>query len=365
MKKTILCLLVVALGFASCTQKNEAFDVNISMKNAENLTTYLDKLVGDSLVLIDSAIILNESAAITAPVDDPQTLFLLRFKDTRAKLPFFADNKDVAVIGDLQNPKDIEIIASESQALLSKFNKGYAAFNQQMRDLYPQMEQAYNEENQVLLDSLQAIADSINTLQGEFEMNFIKENGGNFVAHYVLNSKKQDYPLEDLQGFVAGFGAEASSAFLTEINDYITNQQRLSIGQPYLDFALQTADGQNVVLSEKLKDSKYLLVDFWASWCGPCRAENPVVLDAYNQFHDKGFDVLGVSVDANAEDWMNAVAEDQLPWVHVRDAQNEASKMYMVYYIPTNYLLDQNGIIVAKNLRGEELAAKIAELLNK
>ena len=135
------------------------------------------------------------------------------------------------------------------------------------------------------------------------------------------------------------------------------------MGQPFIDFTLQTKEGQDVVLSEVIAKNKLTLVDFWASWCGPCRKENPVVKAAYEQYHELGFDVVGVSVDDDENAWLEAVAADQLPWTQVRDSEDKVSENYMIYYIPSNFLFDQNGAMVAKGLRGEDLAAKLGEIL--
>jgi thiol-disulfide isomerase/thioredoxin len=108
------------------------------------------------------------------------------------------------------------------------------------------------------------------------------------------------------------------------------------------------------------------LVDFWASWCGPCRGENPNVVEVYKEYHEKGFDVLGVSLDMKKENWIKAIEDDGLIWHNVSDLKywnNEAAQDYAVSSIPSNVLIDENGTIIAKNLRGEDLRKKVEELL--
>jgi thiol-disulfide isomerase/thioredoxin len=110
------------------------------------------------------------------------------------------------------------------------------------------------------------------------------------------------------------------------------------------------------------------LVDFWASWCGPCRKENPAVVAAYQKYKDKGFDILGVSMDDNKDKWLAAIAKDNLTWTHVSDLkgwQNAVGKMYSVTSIPFNLLLDKEGKILAKSLRGADLEAKLAEIFKQ
>lgn len=130
------------------------------------------------------------------------------------------------------------------------------------------------------------------------------------------------------------------------------------------DFSQEDTKGQPVKLSSFR--GKYVLVDFWASWCGPCRQENPNVVKAYNRFKDKNFTILGVSLDDNRERWLRAISQDGLAWTQVSDLRgwgNEVAVQYGVQSIPTNFLVDPAGKIIARNLRGEELEAKLEQLL--
>ena len=360
MKRNILFLLALALGLTACSEKNN-FKVNVSLANGNERTVYLQKFVDNAPVTIDSAVIANETAVLTASTDNPQVLYALKVKGMRGSMPFFADNKEVAIVGDINNPKDVEIMASETQKELDAYNKQLNEYDVQIRDLYAVMQQAFSDNDSIKMDSLNKVGTALMEQQDNFRDDYIKAHPDSFVTHYILEQVKQDYPLDQLKEMMAGFTTK--SIYSEKLNDYIAKQERLEVGQPFIDFTLQTIDGENVTISERIAQNKVTMIDFWASWCGPCRKENPVVKAAYEQFHELGFDVVGISVDQDEAAWLKAVEEDQLPWTQVRDSENNASELYMIYYIPSNFLFDQNGIMIAKGLRGEELINKLAEIL--
>ena len=361
MKKNVLFLFALALGLTACHEKANNFKINVSLANGNEKTLYLQKYVDNVPVTIDSAVIKDEQAVLTAEIDNPQIIYSLRVKGKRGSMPFFADNKDVTIVGDINNPQGVTIMASETQAEFDAYNDQINAFGQQINELYAQMNEAFSNNDSIMMDSLNTVGTALMEEQDSFRDNYIKAHPESFVTHYILDQVKQDYPLDQLKDLMAGFTTE--SIYRDHLNDYVAKQERLEVGQPFIDFTLQTKEGENVTLSEKITQNKLTLIDFWASWCGPCRHENPVVKNAYEQYHELGFDVIGISVDQDEAAWLKAVEDDQLPWTQVRDTENSVSESYLVYYIPSNFLFDQNGTMVAKGLRGEDLVNKLAELL--
>jgi peroxiredoxin len=142
------------------------------------------------------------------------------------------------------------------------------------------------------------------------------------------------------------------------------NSKNTEVGSKAPEFKAPGPDGQEIALNDVL--GKVTLVDFWAAWCRPCRAENPNVVAVYKKYHDKGLNIIGVSLDRKADDWKKAIADDGLTWNHVSHVQyfGPIAALYNVKAIPAAFLLDENGVIIAKNLRGPALEAKVAELLN-
>jgi peroxiredoxin len=154
-------------------------------------------------------------------------------------------------------------------------------------------------------------------------------------------------------------------SYTKELNNQVEKLKVTAVGQIAPEISLANPNGEIVKLSSLR--GKYVLIDFWAKWCGPCRRENPNVVKAYNRFKDRGFEVFGVSLDRNKEDWVKAIAEDGLTWTHVSDLkyfESQAAKDYNINAIPFSILLDKSGKIIAKNLRGAALEKKLEEVIN-
>jgi peroxiredoxin len=170
-----------------------------------------------------------------------------------------------------------------------------------------------------------------------------------------------------LEGYIKGFDAKLDSVpTVGMLKERIGKLKSVAIGQIAPDFTMNDTAGNPVKLSDVYSKNEYTLVDFWASWCGPCRRENPNVVAVFNTNKAKGFGVFGVSLDTDKEKWMKAVADDQLTWPHVSDLKgwkNDAAAVYAVSSIPANLLLDKTGKIIDRNLREEKLREKIGELL--
>lgn len=197
--------------------------------------------------------------------------------------------------------------------------------------------------------------------------NFVKEHPDSYVSPFlVAQNFIYDVNPAELDPLYAALGEKVkASHFGQSIKKALDASRSTAVGSQAPDFTLNDVNGKPVSLASF--KGKYLLIDFWASWCGPCRQENPNVVKAYKQFKSKGFDILGVSLDDKKENWEKAIQQDQLTWAHVSDLGGWESKvagLYGVKAIPMNYLLDKEGKIIAKNLRGAELSKKLAELLN-
>lgn len=195
-----------------------------------------------------------------------------------------------------------------------------------------------------------------NTIQTRF----IKNHPASLVSWDIVANKGIIIEPDEMEPLFSLLAKEVQESEKGKaLNERIGKAKLFKIGNPAIDFVSYSPDGKEVSLSSF--KGKYVLIDFWASWCGPCRAENPNMVKTFNSLKDKNFEIFGVSLDENRESWLKAVHEDKLPWTQVSDLKGfeTVAKTYDIRAIPQNYLLDPDGKIVAKNIRGENMEAMV------
>jgi peroxiredoxin len=206
--------------------------------------------------------------------------------------------------------------------------------------------------------------------QNQRRVKFISTHPDSYVSLYTLFSYMSLLDPQVLETTFNGLSERLRNMEdVKGITRYIAISKRTAIGQPAINFTQNNTEGIPVSLSS-LK-GKYVLIDFWASWCGPCRKESPHLVKAYNKFKSRNFEIIAISLDDNKEKWLKAIKDDGLSWIHVSDLKqsknavgNAVGMEYGIRHIPTNLLLNPNGIIIAKNLRGEALEKKLDEILD-
>lgn len=276
-------------------------------------------------------------------------------------LYLYAEPGNIAIKGSADALRNVAITGSSLQNEADAYEASLKDLNEQTGPLFQKYGKVSKEEQLVLEEQLQRISKE----QGERAKKYIAAHPKSYFSLDLViqrtsgayESVKPLYDLLDpsLQNIPQG----------KKIAERLTVMKRSAIGEPVLDFTQQDQNGKLVRFSDF--KGKYVLIDFWASWCGPCRQENPNVLREYNLYKDKNFTVVGVSLDDKADRWKKAIDEDKLPWTQVSDLKgfnNELSSYYGIRGIPSTLLIDPNGNIIARNLRGEMLAKKLKEIFN-
>lgn len=364
MKRTdIFLLVIIILGCSDPISKNN-FSLNLNITGELEQKIYLSKRDAGKWVNIDSSSVVTGEIVLNGQIKDPE-MFYLRSGQNLTNIFIEAGKITFTAHADSIN-KGITN-GSKSQAELDSFNESISLITEQLDTLYNQYREAAKNDDQVRLEELSELIDTKDDERLARTIDYAYANNKSIVSAYLIMTNNYYLELAELDTITSNFDNSIKQTKYVELLlDRISNLYKVSIGSSFTDFTLNDTTGNPIALSSLIGEN-YLLIDFWASWCGPCRRENPNIVAVYNDYNSKGFDIIGVSLDTDKNNWIKAIEKDSLTWSHVSDLQgwnSAAGKLYAVNAIPHSVILNENGTIVAKNLRGEELRDKIAELLN-
>ena len=357
-------ILAAGLFIFACTQQ-KGFQITVNLEGAGG-QVLLEQRGAEGWVPVDTADIADGVAVLEGIAEFPGDYYL-SVVGQRQKALIFVENTKMTVTGKADSIYLAKVTGSATHDEYSVVNDQVTEISKKYMELYQQSRQAAaagdTTKAEELMNQVEEMYKSISVLQTDF----IKNNPASYVTPYFLSAVQYEKEVEELDLLVQSLDPKLQEIpSVVKLKEHIAKLKVVAVGQIAPDFTMNDPEGNPVKFSDVYAQNEYTLLDFWASWCGPCRQENPNVVAVYQEFKDKGFGVFGVSLDRDREAWMKAVQDDQLTWQHVSDLaywQNAAAQLYAVNSIPSSLIVDRTGKIVAKNKRGDELRSTITELL--
>jgi len=379
MKKIFLFVSAAAL-FASCSKTGDnEYIISGTIEGVDGKNVILERQDGDvpgKFVGVDSVKVENGKFEIKGTATEP-SMHTLRIDSKEGLVDFILEEGEIKVAVDKDTIAKTKVSGTFNNDELTKFKDDLKVIQKDVQN----KSMAFQQANTQKMTQAQQTKDTavINQLMNDYKK--IQEPLNNKYTNYAENNPKSflsvliteslfNFPEPDFAKIKKIYNSLTSELKNTKpgksIKEKLDNLDAVEIGKVAPDFTAPNPEGKNVSLKQSL--GKVTIIDFWASWCAPCRQENPNVVALYNEFHDKGLNIIGVSLDQEdgAAKWKDAIVADKLTWTHVSNLkfwQDPIAKKYNVRSIPATFILDASGKIVAKDLRGEELKAKVKELL--
>lgn len=355
-----VCLFIASNVFAQTNQ----FQIKGSIKGLADSTTInlIDIFTGQPIAQTKSA---NASFVLKGSLPE-SNLYLINYGTQQEGTIVFLNNATISVNGEITNLQNVTVTGSSTHQDYQAYEKLFETHRASLNNTVKLLNNTASDSKQrdSLMKEFEQIKKNIGITIDQYLAKYSSSEVAPFVL-FVTNGLFDDVDL--LEKRLSKISPPGNNGYYArEVKKIIEDARFGAIGSVAPDFTQNDIDGKPVSLSSFR--GKYVLIDFWASWCGPCRRENPNLVKAYNQFKNKNFTILGVSLDRPGQKsaWLQAIKEDNLTWTHVSDLNfwhNAVAKLYKVESIPQNFLLDPNGVIIAKNLKGDELAEKLKELL--
>jgi len=362
--RTIVISLAALCLLGSCKKPVDGYSILLEMDDADGQWVTLTARVDRQYMVMDSVLVTSGTPAIlSGSVDGVRTMYL-GAKGQEAATRILLENAGYTVTGTLSAP--VITGTGKAQQELNDYNANNISLEDGLEAMVQSYYAAAGKDDQQAMDSILVAYERANMKKEALDSAYVAGHPASAVSVLILRNTFYNYDTDDLDNVLTSLDLS-----LHQMDEYVymhgilDRQKEVAIGLPYKDFGLETPEGELLKISD-VHLGNVLLIDFWASWCGPCRRANPEVVELYRKYHDQGFEIIGVSLDQDTASWIKAIRDDGLTWHQISDIQGwncKGSRLYGVPAIPHTVLIDRDGIIRGKKLHGEELEEAILSLL--
>ena len=363
MKKWML-FAAGCMWLAACQEKT-GYTIEGTVEGAqEGDWVYLQEASDGKLVKLDSSLVRGGAFQLDGLPDSITSARYVTYQKDEIRLTakVFLENGTIRLS---MTPESNHVSGTPCNDAYQQFMDKFVAANREVNEFYQQIVSDSTLTDEARAEKMKEL-ERKDSLSMEMVFRTMETNIENAMGIDMFSMYASSFPAEKVSPLVGKIpAAYQNTASVQRVKSYLEVMAKTAVGQPFTDFTLQSPDGKDLRLGELIARNKYTLIDFWASWCGPCRREMPNVVAAYTTYAPKGFGIVGVSLDNNVEAWKKAIADLNITWPQMSDLkgwQCEGARLYGIQAIPATVLVNQEGVIVARGLRGEELDVKLAEL---
>ncbi len=366
--KRILLLLITISIFSCKDDKNYTLS-GTATGFADSTQIMVYNFKENQPNVIDTIYVKEGKFSAKYPKPTVAELYFLRPNNTNGSIIFFPEKNDLNVNIYKDSLYASRVEGSQENDDYTAFSKKMFVYNTAKQKNMDEFRMAKQANDSVDMEPFKAKNDKILDEENAYKKQFIKEHKSSIFIPMLISEmvQRQEITIDEAKEVINGLDARIKDTELVkELSKNLDSMNAAEVGGKAPLFSAPTPDGGTLALNDAM--GKYTIIDFWASWCKPCRAENPNVVAIYNKYHEKGLNIISVSLDKKEmkDAWIKAIADDKMDWFHVSNLefwQDPIAQQYSVRSIPQTFLLDENGVIIEKDLRGPALDAKMAELL--
>jgi len=374
MKKTLIIIFATITYFAY--GRDTAFTIIGTVGDFEHFEreyVFMQRVIDNIWEGLDSAKIIDGKFTFTGSVETPTDARVVVFVNDpttgnfRPPVQFILEGGTINVTANIDGTNTVT--GTKYNDIRQHFLDVWASFAKKRNEAFAVSRQAEQDGNEELADFYRQEGVKLNSQMFDIMIEFIASNINNPAGLMQLNLSRGHLQLEQLQKILTDANEETLQFHgIVRLMERFEIAKRTAVGQPFVDLTMQDPDGNYISISDFVGNG-YLMIDFTATWCGPCRAGKPAMIETFNRFNERGFNIIGVWFDTSHETWVSGMKALNMPnWPQMSDLEGWNSigrRLYAVASIPHSVLIDPNGIIIARNLRGEDLNRKLEELLGK